>query len=494
MTGTANPYLEGDFAPVTEERSDVDLTVEGHLPDYLDGRYLRIGPNPIDAKPGNYHWFLGTGMVHGVRIRDGRAEWYRNRYVRSAAVSKALGAKALGERSASAKGPVHAGFDLSPNTNVIGHAGRTFALVEGGPLPYELTFALETVGSTDFDHTLGGGYTAHPLLDPATGELHAVSYFFGWANRVRYTVLGTEGRILKSVDIEVGGSPMMHAFSLTDRYVVVYDLPVTFDSRKAAKSAPLPFRKPTELMMARTIGRRRVPDRVVATMMATGGSRLDQGLLPYSWNPKYPARVGVMPREGGSDDVRWFEVEPCYVYHPLNAYDDGDRVVLDVTRHPKMFATEHRGPNEGSPTLDRWTVDLKAGKVLEERVDDREQEFPRIDERLTGRRHRFGYAVEFAREPAEAPTPRWVIKHDVVAGTSRVRSFGAGREADEFVFVPAATDAAEDDGVLIGFVYDRTSDRSDLAVLDAGSLDTVASVHLPARVPHGFHGNWIPAA
>jgi carotenoid cleavage oxygenase len=492
MVVTTNPYLERDFAPVEEERTETDLAVEGRLPDYLDGRYLRIGPNPLAADPANYHWFLGTGMVHGLRIRDGKADWYRNRYVRSAAVRRELG-----ERLPAVTGPVHAGFDLSPNTNVIGHGGRTLALVEAGPLPYELSFELDTVGSCDFYGTLPGGYTAHPLRDPATGELHAISYFFGWANNVQYSVLGTDGRIKRTVDIEVNGSPMMHAFSLTERHVVVYDLPVTFDPRKAAVSAPGPFRKPVELAMARTIGRRRVPDRVVARMMAMDGSRPDRGTLPYSWDPGYPARVGVMARDGGSNDVRWFEVEPCYVYHPMGAHDDGDRVVLDVNRHPKMFATEHRGPNEGPPTLDRWTVDLCAGKVLEERLDDRGQEFPRIDERLVGRRHRFGYALEFTNAGEEGVGPgdlasHGLIKHDLVSGNSQLRSFGPGREADEFVFVPSAPDCTEDDGVLMGFVYDRSSQRSELLVLDAGSLETVASVHLPARVPHGFHGNWVP--
>ena len=176
----------------------------------------------------------------------------------------------------------------------------------------------------------------------------------------------------------------MHAFSLTERFVVIYDLPVTFDPKKAAAFSPPPFAKPTEALFGRVVGRRRVPDWFVAM----GTRRLDEGNLPYSWNPRYPARVGIMPRDASGTDVRWFDVEPCYVYHPLNAYEDGDRIVLDVVRHPKMFATEHRGPNEGAPTLDRWTLDLTAGKVLEERLDDRGQEFPRIDERLVGRRHR----------------------------------------------------------------------------------------------------------
>jgi carotenoid cleavage oxygenase len=476
---TRNRYLEGNFAPVGEEVTVTDLPVTGRIPEHLDGRYLRNGPNPVVAPdPASYHWFLGSGMVHGLRLRDGQAAWYRNRWVRSRGVAEALGEEAR-------PGPVFAGFDASPNTNVIGHAGRTFAIVEAGPRPYELTDGLDTLGPCDFDGTLPGGYTAHPHRDPATGELHAVSYFFGWGNKVQYSVIGTDARVRRTVDIEVAGSPMMHDFSLTERHVVLYDLPVTFDVDGAASAAPRPFRRPTRWLMSRYIGKRALPERVVASAMGSGG---DAG-FPYRWDPDYPARVGILPRDGGNADVRWLDVDPCYVYHPLNAHEDGDeRIVLDVVRHPRMFATDHNGPNEGTPTLDRWTVDLAAGKVIEERLDDRGQEFPRVDERLTGRRHRFGYAPTLDG-PAMGSA---LLKHDLVSGRTVERSFGAGSGVGEFVFVPSAPDAAEDDGVLMGFVHDRATDRSSLQLLDAGTLEPVGSVQLPVRIPYGFHGNWVP--
>ena len=449
MAGTRNRYLEGNFAPVHEEITVTDLPVTGTIPDHLDGRYLRNGPNPVEAPdPAGYHWFLGSGMVHGVRIRNGRAEWYRNRWVRSSEVAKALGEEPR-------PGPVFAGFDFSANTNVIGQAGRFFAIVEAGGRPYELTGELDTVGPCDFDGTLPGGYTAHPHRDPETGELHAVSYFFGWGNKVQYSVTGTDGRVRRTIDIEVGGSPMMHDFSLTARHVVIYDLPVTFDLDLVAQG---PF------------------------------------AFPYAWNPNYPARVGVLARDSDGSDVRWFDVEPCYVFHPLNAYDDdSDRIVLDVVRHPKMFATDRQGPNEGRPTLDRWTVDLSGDKVLEERLDDRGQEFPRVDERLTGRRHRFGYAPAVGTDAGDIDLTGSLLKHDLVEGRTEVRSFGPAQRAGEFVFVPSGSEAAEDEGVLMGFVHDDTTDRTDLVLLDAGTLEDVARVHVPARIPYGFHGNWIPA-
>ncbi|MCW2884231.1 MAG: carotenoid cleavage dioxygenase [Streptosporangiaceae bacterium] len=182
---------------------------------------------------------------------------------------------------------------------------------------------------------------------------------------------------------------------------------------------------------------------------------------------------------------------PRTLFHPLNAYDDGDTIVLEVVRHAKMFEREPHGPTEGAPALARWTVDLAAGKVREEDLDDRPQEFPRVDERLVGRRHRYGYALGLAGRGA---TPSdTILKHDLVRGTTTTRSFGKGREAGEFVLEPNEPGAAEDDGALMGFVYDAATGRSDLMLLDAGSLETVASIHLPVRVPHGFHGNWVPA-
>ena len=481
-TSTENHYLDGNFGPVREELTLADLPVTGALPEYLDGRYLRNGPNPVvDPDPATYHWFTGTGMVHGVRIEGGRARWYRNRYVRNASTARALG-------EAPRPGPVHAGFDFSPNTHVIGHAGRTLAIVEGGGYPYELTDELDTVSACNFDGTLPGAYTAHPLRDPATGELHAVSYYWGWGSKVQYSVVTDDGRVRRTVDIDVGGSPMMHSFSLTERHVVIYDLPVTFDTGAASAMMPSVLAAPFKRFGSRLVGR--PTPSAIAKRINRRATAEANGSFPYSWNDERQARVGVMERDDTGRSVRWLDVEPCYVYHPLNAYDEDDRVILDVVRHPKMFATDRNGPNEGSPTFDRWTVDLSAGKVIEERLDDRGQEFPRVDERLVGSRHRYGYSVGFETGVVNTGV---LYKHDLVAGTTEQTSFGPGHAADEFVFVPARPDAAEDEGVLMGFVYDAGANRSALTVLDAATLEPVASVALPARVPHGFHGSWVPA-
>jgi carotenoid cleavage dioxygenase len=479
-----NDYLEGNYAPVPREQTITQLAATGTIPAHLDGRYLRNGPNPIaEVDPATYHWFAGDGMVHGVRLRDGVAQWYRNRWIRTPAVARTLG------EPGRQRARIRTGLELlGANTNVLSHAGRTLALIEGGITNYELTDDLKTVGPCDFDGTLRGGYTAHPKRDPDTGELHAVSYSFGRGNRVQYSVIGIDGRARRTVDVEVAGSPMMHDFSLTENHVVFYDLPVTFDPRQAvAVSVPFILRAPARLVLAALIGRVRVPEPIIAI---AGKGMQGNTNLPYRWDPSYPARVGVMPRAGGAADVRWFDVEPCYVFHPLNAYDDGDSIVLDVVRHPKMFDTELRGPNEGPTSLDRWTVDLADGKIRETRFDDHPQEFPRIDDRLVGRPHRYGYAMQTSGTGGTVGDS--MLKHDLRRGHTVARRLGAHQFAGEFVFVPSSPQALEDDGVLMGFVYDATTDRSDLTILDAASLETIAVVHLPVRVPFGFHGNWVP--
>ena len=175
-----------------------------------------------------------------------------------------------------------------------------------------------------------------------------------------------------------------------------------------------------------------------------------------------------MPRAGGDADVRWFDVDPCYVFHPMNAYDDGDSVVVDVPRHPTMFKRSRVGPNDGgAPTLERWTIDLSAGKVREERIDERGQEFPRVNETLLGSRHRFGYAVSVPN------TRDGVRRRDRTSSTisspacPRSTTSAPGRTPGEFVFVPGDAATSEDDGWLMGYVYDAAVDRSDLVILDA---------------------------
>jgi len=493
----ANPYLDDFLAPVSAEVTATDLPVTGHIPEFLDGRYLRNGPNPVaEVDPATYHWFTGDGMVHGVALHGGTAGWYRNRWVRSAAVRAALGEPATATQN------LRAGMQsLGANTNVVAHAGKTLALVEGGVANYELTDELETVGPCDFDGTLAGGYTAHPHRDPRTGELHAVSYSFARGKTVQYSVIDTHGHARRTVDIEVSGSPMMHDFSLTDRYVVIYDLPVTLDPMQLVPTkAPRWMQLPARLVMQAVIGRVRVPG-PIAAMVNRNERQAYQ--LPYAWNPRYPARIGVMPREGGNSDVRWFDIEPCYVYHPLNAYSEvrngSEVLVLDVVRYQRMFDRDRRGPGDTMPTLDQWTINLATGAVSSECRDDRAQEFPRINEALLGSRHRFGYTVGIEGGFVDSSGKKMstsLYKHDYATGSSTVAPLDPELLIGEMSFVPRpngdSATQAEDDGILIGYGYHRGRGEGQLVLLDAQTCESVATVHLPQRVPMGFHGNWAP--
>jgi len=451
-----NRFLQGPFAPVTKEITAFDLPVTGSVPAELNGRYLRNGPNPLGLDDPNYHWFLGAGMVHGVRLRDGRAEWYRNRWVRSKAVAGTLG-------EAWPAGPVHEGMDFAANTHIIRHAGRILATVEAGPLPYELTDELETQGPCDFGGTLPGGFAAHTKLDRQTGELHAIAYFWAW-DHVQHVVVNAAGQVSRTTDIAVPDGPMMHDFALTGKYVVFFDLPVTFS------------------MDAVSAGRE----------------------LPYTWNPAHQARVGLLPRDGSSVDVRWVEISPCWVFHTLNAYDDGPRVVVDLCQYPDPFDVATLWDSHGPATLDRWIIDPAAGSVKQQTLNERTQEFPRVDDRVISRPHRYGYSamigdVGRAISPltgdfADEAFTNALLKHDLAHGTVEVHDFGRDATAGEAVFTPASPDAAEDDGYILAFVHDPDRGATDLVIL-AGqdfTAEPVAQVHLPARIPLGFHGSWIP--
>lgn len=484
-----NPYLEGFLAPVAEEVTAFDLKVTGRIPEHLNGRYLRNGPNPAaEVDPATYHWFAGDAMVHGLALRDGAARWYRNRWVRTPAVSRTLGEARVADLD-----PRTGMLAVGPNTNVLTHAGQTLALVEGGGANYRLTDELDTMGTCDFDGTLYGGYTAHPHRDPKTGELHAVSYSFARGRNVQYSVIDVHGRARRTVDIPVTGSPMMHDFSLTEKYVVIYDLPVTFDPAEIVPiSVPRWLRAPARLVVQSLAGRVRVPGPIAARI---NSDPRPISSLPFAWDEDYPARIGVLPREADAEAIRWFDIDPCYVFHPLNAYSE-DRaghevLVLDVVRHGRMFDRDRRGPGEGHPTLDRWEIDLSTGAVRTERRDDRQQEFPRINETLTGAKHRYGYTVGIENAFDGAETDRSAVyKQDFSTGGSQQAAFDPELLVGEMSFVPNPGAAAEDDGVLMGYGHHLGRDEGQLLMLDAATLETVATVHLPQRVPMGFHGNW----
>ena len=285
-----------------------------------------------------------TAWCTASAFATGKAEWYRNRWVRSADV-----ASRLGEPSPAGRGARRLG--LRANTNVIGHAGRTFAIVEAGARPVRADLRARHHRPLRFRRHAARRLHRASQARPRHRRAARRVLLLGLGQRVQYSVLGTDGRVRRMVDIEVTGSPMMHDFALTERHVVFFDLPVTFDV-DAAETCHARCGGSPRFDAPRVRRPRRTPPVAPTSSRRSGG---DTQPFPYRWDPSYPARVGVMPREGEADDVRWFDVEPCYVFHPLNAYDDGDRIVIDVVRHPKMFDAEPLGPERGRRR--RWTVD-----------------------------------------------------------------------------------------------------------------------------------------
>ncbi|MFI8324777.1 carotenoid oxygenase family protein [Streptomyces sp. NPDC085529] len=445
---TSKPYLTGHYAPVADEVTATELTVEGALPTELTGRLIRNSHNP---KPGitPTHWFKGSGMVHGIRLNQGRAEWYRNRWVHTPALD---GAPYMTDR----------GPDLTVSTagtHVIEHGGRLLALSEAA-LPFELTADLETVGAYDFGGKLTSAMTAHPKEDPATGELH----FFAsspFPPFLIHHVASADGQVLDSQEVPGASAALKHDFAITENYVIFLEGSVAFDPAEHSG-------------------------------------------IPYSWSDAQATRIGVMPRgAGGARRIRWFEIAQGYGMHFANAYEDASgRIVVEgptVGREGWQrswnwwVGAEDRGaePNSGSRSR-RWTVDLTAGTVREQQTDDLTVEFPTINDNFTGSEHRYQYALSFPDDLGIGNHA--LVKYDRTTGGRQLLPFGTGQLPSEAVFVPADGTTGEDEGYLLTIVSDLDADASKLLVLDASDLTVppIATVHLPRRVPAMIHGSWIP--
>ena len=424
-------WLRDNFAPTFEERTESDLKVIGQIPESLQGTLLRNGANPQSGE--SAHWFLGNGMLHGVRIEAGQAKWYRNRYVKTPLYLKPDGdvMDGLGDMTMSAA-----------NTNVIQHAGKIMALEEGH-WPFVVSNELETVGPNNYGGKLEGAMTAHPKICPETGELLAFSYGMT-PPYLTYLRASASGELLQTEQIEVPGATMIHDFNVTRNFVIFMDLPAVWNFEG----------------------------------MATTG-------LPILWDESYGARLGVMPRNGGNADVVWYEIDPCYVFHPLNAYENGDKIVIDVCRMDDTMKPGSSAP----PMLYRWTIDQASGRVTETQLDDRVVDFPRVADAVVGLKHQFGYCAAFA---GSAPYGEGLIKYDLEAGTSEYRHLDGG-QASEAVFVKDPTASGEDGGFLLSYVYQPEIDQSEVLILNAQDRlgEPVARIQIPARVPAGFHGNWI---
>jgi carotenoid cleavage dioxygenase len=454
-----SPFLRGNYAPWRVEGDAPDLEVEGTLPADLEGTFYRNGPNPAYPPLGRYHWFDGDGMIHAISLRDGRAS-YRNRWVRSAGLAEERAAGRATFRGLLEMSPTEVPrFKNTANTNIVWHAGRLLALVEGSLPTAMVPGTLDTVGEWDFAGRLGTAMTAHPKMDPETGEM----LFFGYAPfppYLTYHVVDARGVLVRSEAIDVAWPSMIHDFAVTADHVVFILCPLVFSFEDVKRR---------------------------------GGV--------FSWEPERGTRIGIMPRTGGNAEVRWFDTDASYVFHPLNAYDEGNSTVIDVARYPRLDFMSSSGAQRGTladdaaARLHRWVVDRTRGGVTSTPLDDVSCEFPRIDERRLGRRHRFGYAAIETDAAERLPAWSGVRRWDLDRGRADTRTFGRGAGCGEPLFVARRGATSEDDGYVLVLVYDPERDASDFYVLDAQHLagEPIARVRLPHRIPYGFHGNWVPA-
>lgn len=457
MTTTAvNPYLEGNFAPVPEEITAQDLPVIGELPPNLNGMFVRNGPNPQFRPKGRYHWFDGDGMLHAVEISNGRAT-YRNRYVRTQGWQIEHNAdKAIwtGIFEPIQENNPYGPYKNTANTALVWHDRRLLALWEGGE-PHEIKVpSLETVGSYTYENQLKSAFTAHPKVDAVTGEMMFFGYGVAQPPYLQYSVVSPEGKLLQTVPIDLPVGVMMHDFAITENYTIFMDLPLTFRAERMKRGEPA-----------------------------------------FMFESDTPSRFGIVPRHGDNSNIRWFEAPACYIFHTLNAYEEGDEIVLIACRmeSTSVLAASPTSQNSQSdiPLLHRWRFNLRTGTMKQEQIDDIPSEFPRVNEQLVGRPNRYGYTARSA--PTSVPLFDGFIKYDFVSGTSQIHEFGQGRYGGEAVFVPQPDAADEDDGWLVTFVYDEDQETSELVVVSAKEItaEPVARISLPSRVPYGFHGSWV---
>jgi carotenoid cleavage dioxygenase len=460
MDGDAriNPYLAGNFAPVRSE-DDFELKVTGEIPAELRGALFRVGPNPqFEPRDPNHHWFAGDGMVHGFYLDGGKAH-YRNRYVRTPkwALEHEHGRSLFGTfGNPMTTDPLAVGNEGGvANTNIVWHAGRLMALEEGHH-PFEMD--PKTLDSRGYVRPYRGRVTAHPKLDPVSGEMVWFAYGVGetpLSAGMSYGVTDRTGQVVRRDEFQAPYLSMVHDFMVTETHVLFPVLPLTGSLERAMR-----------------------------------------GLPAFAWEPEKGAFVGVMRRDGDVADIRWFNTEACYVFHPLNAWEEGDKLYCDVMRYDAapLFPKADGSPGQkAAARLVRWTFDLAGASdaIKQEPLDDLDGEFPRVDPRVETRRHRHGW---LAADTTGSATIRMnaLVHLDLETGRRQIHEFGPGDGTSEPVFAPRPGGTEEGDGWLTAVVYRAAEDRSDLLIFDALDLakGPIATAQVPRRVPFGFHGNW----
>jgi carotenoid cleavage dioxygenase len=458
-----NPYLHGIHAPTIHETTAHDLEVEGELPRDLYGAYVRNGPNPVFAPRNLYHWFDGDGMLHAVYFRDGVAS-YRNRFIRTTGLAQEE--RAGGSIWPGIIGPFD--FELpdfyvkdTANTDVIFHNGDLLATwYVAGKVYRADPRTLDPRGVEDWKGKLDKRVSAHPKVDERTGDL----LFFHYGDEapyMTYGVVSAEGDLVHEIPIDLPGPRLPHDITLTEQYTILHDLPLFHDVEEM----------------------HRIKHRVL------------------HFHPELPTRFGVVPRFGGSNEVRWFEFEPGYVLHMVNAWEEGDWIVMDGCFQPDPTIERRREEGllgsmlayfRGRYHLRRWRMNLVTGEAREEQLDDLNVEFPLPDTRRYGEKTRYSYHQRLLTDGYTLLFPG-LVKYDHEDGSNTRFEYGEGFFGSESPFAPRVGGQGEDDGYVTSFVTNEQTLRSECWVFHARQIERgpIARVKLPARVPTGFHAKFI---
>lgn len=463
-----HPYLNGAWTPLMEEVNAADLQViEGTIPADIDGIYLRNTENQVHQPLGRHHPFDGDGMIHQISFRDGIAT-YRNRFVRTRCfeAEQIAGESLWGglmDGAAVSKRPgfcAHGGIKDSASTDVIVHAGKAIATFyqcgEGYLLDPE---TLEQGGIASWVPL--DGISAHPKVDEETDELMFFNYSKS-APYMHYGVVDATGRLAHYTPVPLPGPRLPHDMIFSKNWSILNDLPVFWDQ---------------ELIKSRGVH----------------AVRLHEGI---------PARFALIPRHGSADQVRWFEAAPTYVLHFLNAYEEGDEVIVDgyFQENPTPQPMPDAGPHGAlmsfldghslQTRLHRWRFNLADGTTREERLDDRTVEFGMINQKFAGRKYRYVYST--------VAKPGWFlfqgfVKHDLETGEGIELMLEPGRYASEAPFAPRIGATEEDDGYLVSFIIDENRGTSECILIDAKRFadGPVCRIALPHKMSSGTHAHWV---
>ena len=442
-----NIFLKGINEPVFQEVEIADLSVTGAIPADLRGIYIRNGPNPM-FQPIAYAYPLeGDGMLHAMYF-DGSTVRYRNRWILTKGLVYEMQAgRALPELR----------FRNYANTHIIAHAGMLLALYETG-LPHRITPNLDTLGEWDFQGDIEHSMTAHPRLNPQTGDLHFYRYSLFTEPYLIYYVANAQGTIVRSLPLELPRPSLFHDMAMTENYVIFVHSPLMIDVQQA---------------------------------MQCGN--------PFVWRPDEATRIGLIHRHDTQQSPIWIETSAFWVWHFMNAYETNGQLVIDFVHYPHItLESTLDAVLKNRSNFQRAVIDLDTKTIQQEPLDDRTVEFPIMNPGQTGKPYQFGYASHFDLNlTAEYGIPNYVpelVQYDLVHQTSRVHRFGSGCYGGEAIAVPKQNAMSASDCYILTWIFDQNRQASDLVIIDSTHFDEapIARIHLPVRVPAGSHGSWIP--